>query len=343
MRNPAGGDVWKVWLYAAASVTLGARLSNLLYNAGQALAEISSNKILNGPLTVLAGVCRTAKFPQYYEAALWLAAAALFFPWLEWLHLRRGEAAPAGSGSWWLRQLGGGREMTRGQPLRKNPRWVRQAGAGFLLAAGLLLALGMIHSPAGCGMAGGVSRGMAVTALKILAGSLAMAVVLEAFFRGIALGVFLQAMRPAAAVGMSAVFFALVLSTVPPPGLDVADPEAAGTGFEMLRLLAWRFADWRSVCGTVAPLLALGFVLSYARWRTASLWLPCGLHAGWFFARALPCPVTAAAANPGGHVPDLSGSAPVQGILSLVALLIAGVLTHFLTARKPDDESPART
>ena len=37
----------------------------------------------------------------------------------------------------------------------------------------------------------------------------------------------------------------------------------------MLRLLAWRFADWRSVCGTFAPLLALGTVLAYARWRTA--------------------------------------------------------------------------
>ncbi len=74
---------------------------------------------------------------------------------------------------------------------------------------------------------------------------------------------------------------------MPQPGLDVADPEAAGTGFEMLRLLAGRFADWRCVCGHFLPLLALGGVLAYARWRTASLWLPVGLHTGWLFARAM--------------------------------------------------------
>ena len=41
MRNDSRGDVIKVWLYAAASVALGAWMSPLLYNAGKALAEVS--------------------------------------------------------------------------------------------------------------------------------------------------------------------------------------------------------------------------------------------------------------------------------------------------------------
>ncbi len=92
MRNEARGDVWKVWLYAAATVALGAWISPWLYNAGKALAEVSSNKTTNGPLEWLAGVCRTADFPRYYEAGLLLAAAVLFFPWLEWLHAMSGKA-----------------------------------------------------------------------------------------------------------------------------------------------------------------------------------------------------------------------------------------------------------
>ena len=155
---------------------------------------------------------------------------------------------------------------------------------------------------------------------------------MEVFFRGVAMGIFLRAMRPAAALGMSAAFFALVLSVIPPPGLNVADPEAAGTGFELLRLMAARFADWRSVCGTFAPLLALGGVLAYARWRTASLWLPIGLHTGWLFAKGMLGKLSAAAGGAATNDALLSGGLLQQGVIPLVAIVVAGVLAHYLTA-----------
>lgn len=316
MRNPARGDVWLVWLYAAAAVALGAWLAPWLYNAGMALAEVSSRKTTNEALQGLAGVCQTADFPRFYAAGLLLAGALLFFPWLEWLHLRHGAAA-----------------AVAGQPLRAHPQTLWHAGAGFLLAAGLLLVLELAVAPAGWSLPRHWDGGVAALALKAMAG----AVVLEAFFRGLTLGVFLRAMRPAAALGMSALFFALVMSAMPLPGENVADPEAAGTGFEMLRLAAWRFADWRSICGHFAPLLALGGVLAYARWRTAALWLPIGLHAGWWFARTLPRHL------PGGASPVLSGSLLQQAVLPLAVLLVAGVLTHRLTATPHPDAPPADT
>ena len=61
MRNEAHGDVLKVWLYAAASVWLGAWISPLLYNAGKALAEVSQGKTTNGPLEWLAAVCASGR------------------------------------------------------------------------------------------------------------------------------------------------------------------------------------------------------------------------------------------------------------------------------------------
>lgn len=316
MRNPARGDVWLVWLYAAAAVALGAWMAPWLYNAGQALAEVSSHKTTNGPLHGLAGMCQTAQFPQFYEAAMLLAAALLWFPWLEWRHHRRGT-----------------RTTSPGQPLHANLHGLWHAGAGFLLVAGLFVALDLAFGALGWGLPRELAGGPAVLALKALAG----AAVLEGLFRGLALGVFLRAMRPAAALGMSALYFTLVLSVIPRPGETVADPEAAATGCEMLRLAAWRFADWRSICGHFVPLLALGGVLAYARWRTAALWLPIGLHAGWLFAQSLPRHLPAPAA------PVLSGSPLQQAALPLAVLLVAGVLTHWLTPNPPADDLPART
>lgn len=323
MRNDARGDVWKVWLYAAASVLLGAWISPLLYNAGKALAEVSQSKTTNGPLEWLAGVCRAAEFPWFYKAGLAAAAAVLFFPWMEWIHARSGAAA-AGGGPWRLRLPDGARVAVRGQWLGKNPHGPWHVCAGFLLAAGLLLSMGISLVPAGGAMRH-PGAGLLPLALRALAPALVMAVVMEVFFRGVVMGIFLRAMRPAAALGMSAAFFALVLSALPQPGVNVADPEAARPGFELLRLLAIRFADGRSVLESFAPLLALGCVLAYARWRTASLWLPVGLHAGWLFSKSLLEKLSAAG-------PVVSENPLQQGLIPMAAILMAGVLAHFLTA-----------
>jgi membrane protease YdiL (CAAX protease family) len=321
MRNEARGKVWKVWLYAVASVVLGAWISPLLYNAGKALAEVSACKTTNGFLERLAGLCRVADFPRFYEAGLWLAAAVLLVPWLEWMRAKGGGV-----------ETDGVKKAISGQPLRRNSRGWWHGCAGFLLVAGLLLlALGLALEPAGWVMLRHHGDGLAPLVLAALTWTLALAVVMEVFFRGLVLGVFLRAISPAAALGMSAAFFALVLSVIPPPGLNVADPEAAGTGFEMLRLLAWRFADGHSICGKFLPLLALGGVLAYARWRTASLWLPIGLHTGWLLAQAMRCLFTAASGVPGTHGPVLADTLLQQGFIPLGAILVAGVLVHYLT------------
>jgi uncharacterized protein len=342
MRNEAHGDVLKVWLYAAASVWLGAWVSPLLYNAGKALAEVSQAKVTNDPLEWLAGLCQRTDFPGFFVFSLLLAAALLFFPWMEWLHARRGTALARGP--WGLRLPEGARVAARGQPLVKNPRGPWHLCAGFLLAAGLLLPMGIAMVAAGWfSLQPPTEKGLLSAALRALLAGVAVAFFAEVFFRGIVMGVFLRAMRPAAALGMSAAFFALVFSLLPPAGMNVADSEASGVGFEMLRLLALRFSDGGMLMAGFVPLLGLGLVLGYARWRSASLWLPVGLHAGWRFARDLlggmsaTDPATDSVLGPAFRM-DL-----VQhGLLPLLAILIAGTVAHFLTA-SPADLDATRT
>lgn len=335
MRNGSRADVLKLWLYAAASVGLGAWVSPLLYNAGKALAEVSSAKATNGFVEWLAGVCRRAEFPQFYEVAVFLAAALLFLPWMEWVHARR---SSTGSGPWLLRLPEGARISPRGQPLRKNMGGPWDGCAGFMVVAGLLLSMGVALVPAGFFTMRHPGDGMPLLVMRTLFGAVALAGITEVFFRGVAMGIFLRAMRPSAALAMTAAFFALVVSAMPPAGLNVADPEAGGIGFELLGLIVRRFADWRNILGSFAPLLALGAVLAYARWRTASLWLPVGLHTGWLFAKGMLAQLSITA-------PDAKGAAVViggllqQGLVPLVATLIAGILAHYLTAVHDHDEA----
>ncbi len=333
MRNSAHGDVWKVWLFAAAVVALAVWIAPLVYGAGQALAEVSASRTTNGPLEWFGALCRRADFPRFYQAGMVLAAAVLFFPWLQWLHPERvaGEeetevAAEAG-----------------GQALRKNPRGLWQFGAGFLWVVGLWWVIAIVLVGVGARVASYPQGGLGWLATRNAAAALVIALAIEGFFRGIAMGVFLRAMRPAWAIAMTAGFFALVLAVIPPPGLNVADPEASAAGIELLRLMIGHLSAWQGIGGSLLPWLALGGVLAYARWRSASLWLPIGLHAGWLFAAAmlhdLSVPSTA---NPAAESPISPMLLVQQCFVPLCVIALAGWLAQILTP-PPSDEPSARS
>ncbi len=340
MRNKARGEVWKVWLYAVAAVALGAWMSPLLYDAGKALDEVSANKTTNGPLEWLGAACRTADFPQFYQAGLLLAAGVLFFPWLEWLHAKPGVPVTGGAGPWLPRPEEETNAPSRGQPLRHHPRGWWHGCAGFLLVAGPWLALGMVLVKAGVFIPLHPAGGWAVFALRTGATSLALALVLEGFFRGLAMGVFLRAMRPPAALGMTAAFFALVLSVMPPPGVNVADPEAAGTGFEMLGLVATRFADWQDVCGTLRAAARSGRGVSLRPLADGFALVAHRLAHGMAFRRK-PCPASWPR-HPARNASSLSGNLLHQGVIPLIVIVLAGVLAHDLIPT-PRDEPPTQS
>ncbi len=320
MHREARADVLKTWLYATASVALGAWISPFIYNAGKALAEVSPGKQINGPLQYLAGLCRAAEFPRFFEAGLLVGAAVLFLPYI---HTLRGGRSPENGG----------------QRLHKNPQALRQAATGFLLVALLFLVLAGVLAAAGVLAWKNPGEPVAKIALGAFLGALGLAALQEILFRGIALGIFLRAFRPWLATGLSALLFALIHFLDPPPGMNVPDPDAAGTGFELLGKISAQLAEPSALLGTFLPMLALGVVLACIRLRTASLWLPIGLHAGWIFVNALLERATVSAVRADSTLSLLSGVSLDRGIVPLVGFIVAGVLIHFLTT---DDDATRR-
>ncbi len=316
MSSAARGDVWKVWLYATVSVALGAGIAPLLYGAGKALAEVESGKVLNEPLQVLAAYCRGTDLPGFFKVGVLLVAGLLFFPWLEWIHAVHGLAwrddPPCGRGRigrWW-------------GPL--------QCAAGFLLVTGLVLAPGMVWALNGDFKLRHAAGGPLI--LHMLEWALLAAVVMEVFFRGIVLGAFRRAMRPAVALAMSAVFFALVFSVFQTVGLKVADPETAGAGCSLLVALAKRLSDGHYLCVEMLPLLVLGVVLAHARLRAGALWLPIGLQWGWLFSFFMLARLCMASIPPDAGHASLTILPHAQEWLPLAAILITGVMVHCLTS-----------
>jgi membrane protease YdiL (CAAX protease family) len=323
MRADGSGDVWKLWLYAAASVLLGAWVSPLIFNAGKALAEVSRHKTTNDFLEWLAGYCAKADFPQFYQAGLLFAAVLLFFPWIEWHGSQRKE--PGGLKA---RRA----PLTEGQPLRKNLLASWQACGGFMVASAVLLTLGMALVPTGMAALKSPGHELGLLAIRVLPWSIGLAIVMEILFRGVAFGIFLRAMQPASAIAMSALFFSLVMAMNPPAEMNVADPEASGIGFELLGMVMARLADWRGLLETLVPLGLLGLMLAYARWRTASLWLPIGLHTGWRFGQELLARMTVGT--------TLAGKLLQQSAVPLVAILLTGAVVHLMTPSR-DHAKPA--
>lgn len=334
MRGEASSDVFRVWLYAAAAVGFGTWISPVLYNLGKALAEVSSAKQTNGFFETIAELCRRADFPDFFVLSLVGAAVVLFVPFMDSL---RGGKVLEGGRIWRIRLPQGSRILGMGQRLVTNPDFFHQGALGFGLVVGLFSLL------AGVLLATGILQGKDAveSLLRTISGSLilafGLAVIQEVVFRGIAMGVFLRAMRPAAALGLSATLFALVHFLNPPAGLDVADPDASGVGFELLGKIIALFGEPRFLLGGFAPMLALGAVLAYARWRTASLGLSIGLHAGWIFINEILAAFTVNSQSD-SILWVISGIPLKQGLVPLVGIVMVGVIANYLT--KPKDEAP---
>jgi membrane protease YdiL (CAAX protease family) len=354
VRPGKQSDVLKIFAYVAATLVLAAVISPWLYQLGKGLAEVTADKQTNSLIRWVAEAAERSEFPRFFTRALMLSAVVLLFPFIAWLRLGQ----PPGSyrdTPWSLRLPDNVVVTDRGQPLRRNPNGWLQLFTGFILAAGLLLLSGWLMIQAGFFMwkdAAESTRGTvnkipeAIQWAKVLrkgaASAVTVSVVEELLFRGVLLGIFLRAMRPATAIGLLSFLFAFVHFLKPPAFSKVPDPEALNSGFLLLGQIFGQFADPLNFLSRIAIYAAVGVVLAYARYRTASLWLPIGIHIGWVLGVFVFEGATWAVAGLPPSASWLVGRNLLEGLLPLSVVMITGMLVHLMT-RVPEPPASYRS
>jgi uncharacterized protein len=197
-------------------------------------------------------------FEAFFRRALLLGAVLFLWPFLRWLRIKH------------LRDLG----------LVPNRHRTRDVAVGFLISAVPVLCCGVFLLAVGNYTMRTDVAWAAVAAVALSAA--VVAIIEEALFRGLFLGVLLRGKRPLAAALLSAGIFSIVHFLKAPD--QTTTSVSWSSGFISLSHSFDQFTEPMLVLAGFTTLFLIGVILAHARLRTRSLWLPIGLHAGWIFA-----------------------------------------------------------
>jgi membrane protease YdiL (CAAX protease family) len=221
-----------------------------LYWGGQALA---AHGIFTEFLT-------SVPFQRFFNRAILVAAILLLWPTVRSLKI----------GS--VRELG----------LEPDPRWRTHLAIGFGIAAVLVAAMA------------GVFAAFAIykwrvplqwgALPKIAVSAITVAFLEEALFRGGMFGLFRRSMRPWPALFWVTAIFAIVHFLKPDEKFHPTHVTWM-SGFQALPHSFHQFAEPMTLLAGFTTIFTLGWVLGYATWRTRSLWMAIGLHAGVVFVK----------------------------------------------------------
>lgn len=338
-------DVFKVIAYIISVLMLGAATAPLLYNVGMAVGEITERKETNGVLEWLGAAARRSSdnFPRFFDRTLLASAIILAIPLVRSLK-RQPNALKFRDTPWSLYYPDDQVAHSQGQPLRKNQCGLKQLLLGFTVAAGVLLVAGFSMVMAGFFVWDGKgdvgSRGeisllyqldWATIIKKAVVSSVVVTLIEEILFRGVLLGIFLRAMKPAVAIVSLSLLFSFVHFLEPEQGVQVQDPESLTAGFSLLGHILERFGDPIDLVGRFLLLTAIGIVLAVARYRTASLCLPIGLHAGWIFGYTVFKAATSEVQGQTMISKLLVGGSLMEGLLPLIMILLTGIVVLTMT------------
>lgn len=336
------GDVIKVWIWALGSLVLALWLTPIAYNGGKALSELSQSKDFNGVVNKAAAWSGAAVMEDFFKICWVGSAIVLLLLLVEWLDLKkvRGSKRP-----WLMRMPHGAASPDQpGQEVVKNRWGALQGGTGFLASLGCSLLIGIAMVKAGSFEWEGSRIGWLDGLWIGIGWTFAIAICVEVFFRQIVLGIFLRAANPFFSIALAAAMFAsvpFVLSGF--VGTEGIDGEALSSlGLSGIVLLG---GDLMSrIVVVFLPWVAFGCVLGWARWRTASVWLPTGLLMGWLLADRLFSKVTQPVVIPDKVASYFAADSIHYGIIPLLGVIVLGgfvhVATHdFFLKRSTVDES----
>lgn len=344
-------DVTKLALYFTCAFLLAALMTPWLYNAGMALGEITAERSVNPFLDWLGTKAKRADFPTYFKRSLLISGVLLLIPLIYSLRLRR-NPAPLRNSPWTIYLPSRAIPRAEGQPLRNPSSGWLQLFLGFIVASGLFACMGWLL----------LSKGWFTLddpiqwnrAWKKSVGPMISASLLEEIvFRGMLLGICLRSFRPSTAIIVISILFAALHFLQPPDDIAVfsaeetvpaggmyIDPNSSTSGFQMLLAIGLRFQQFDLVLFEFISLLMVGLILGYARWATASLWLPIGLHSGWIFAYKFFGRIADRAPDLDSSLQYIIGTDLKEGFLPLATLAITAILVTLLVRMfpKPDDD-----
>jgi uncharacterized protein len=331
VRVSALGDVVKVWVWALGSLVIGLWLTPMAYNGGKALSELSVTKDFNGMVNKVAAWSGAAKLEDFFMVCWPVTAALLLLPLIEWLRLGGGHDGR--KGPWGIRLPHGAGAVDPGQAIRPNRLGPLQALTGFLATLGCFLMIGLVMVKAGA--YGWVSdpKAWREGLLFDVGIALALAALIEVFFRCAILGVFLRAMSAPAAIALAALMLGGARYLLSGFGTaDAVDTETL-SAIQLTGIILSGGDMFARVIAVLLPWFAFGCVLGWARWRTASVWLPAGLLMGWLLADRLFSKATYTI-EAGDRLSAYLTSGSVQtGLVPLLGVLAVGVFVHLFTQR----------
>ncbi len=337
MRVSAFGDVIKVWVWALGSLVIALWLTPMAFNGGKALSELSLTKDFNGIMNKVAAWSGAAKLEDFFMVCWPSVGLLLLLPLIEWLRLGAGHHDL--KGPWSIRLPYGARTKESGQAILTSRYGPLQSVTGLLATFGCFLMIG--HMMVIAGAYGWVSDPQAWREglLFDIGITLALAALIEVFFRCAVLGIFLRAMKAPMAIALAALMFGGTRYLLSGFGTaDAVDPETLSAihltgiifgGGDLAARLITVFLPW----------FAFGCVLGWARWRTASIWLPAGLLMGWLLADRLFSKATHAIEASDRLAVYLTSGSVQTGLVPLLGVFAVGGFVHLFTQRFANREN----
>lgn len=255
-------------LWVVSAMVMAAVIAPWLYQAGKALAGAAETKDLPAILEWLGAACGRAGFSRFYGRAL-VASAVILLPFL--LSRIRGLRASDGT--------------TGDSCVRVSWQTAAiQVGVGFLIAGGMLWALGMVLDALGAYNPKPNPMSLGKVMGKIIVPVIVVPLLEEWLFRGLLLELWLKFGKPVYACVGTSLYFAFVHFLSLPEGAAIGNPAYPLAGFELLGKILLHFANPQFFITDFATLFIIGMILAWARVRTGALWFSIGLHAGWIMA-----------------------------------------------------------
>lgn len=287
--------LYKIALYVLFVVVMGSLISVPLYQAGQWAIE-----------TDLLPQLKRFRFPKYLNRGVLLAALVGLYPFLRSI----------------------GVSNLRGLGLVKNIQWRRDLLAGFALGAlGLALVASWMMVADRIAIKDPV---LPLWFLSAAATAVAVGLLEEFFFRGALFGVLLQHLSARVATLWLSLIFAVLHFIKPHHSVKRWEGEVEWwTGFEVLSYSFWQFSEPRLLVGGLLTLFMVGVVLAYVTWRTRSLFLAIGIHAGWVFVLRLVQMGTTRTAPADWWV----GHPLITGIVPFSLVTLTGAVLYFYLGR----------